>query len=56
MDDAALVRGFERVENLRRDAEGLVQGIAPCTIRSASVSPSTSSITSEIAPSDFSRP
>ena len=46
MDDAALVRGFERVGDLSRDRQRFVQRNRPCAMRSASVGPSTSSRTS----------
>ena len=43
--DPALVRVFERVADLLRDRQRLSIGIGPCLMRSASVGPSTSSIT-----------
>ena len=47
MDDALVVRGFERVGDLPRDRQRLVdRRSGPCAIRSASVGPSTSSMTS----------
>ena len=48
MDDALLVRGLERVGNLSRDRQRLVDGIGPRAMRSASVGPSTSSMTSAV--------
>ena len=50
MDDAFLVRGFERVGNLPRDRSASSSGSGPCAMRSASVDPSTSSITSARTP------
>ena len=50
MDDALLVRRFERLGDLPRDRQRFVDGIAPRAIRSASVGPSTSSITSACMP------
>ena len=46
MDDALLVRGLERLGNLPRDRQRLVTESARARCRSASVSPSTSSMTS----------
>ena len=45
MDDAALVGHFERIRDLARDPKRLVHREGPCPMRSASVGPSTSSIT-----------
>ena len=57
MDDALLVRGFERFGDLPRDRERLVERKrARCAMRSASVGPSTSSITSAVTPSTFLEP
>ena len=56
MDDPLLVRRFERFSNLLRDRERLVERNRPVPIRSASVGPSTSSITNARAPSDSSSP
>ena len=50
---ALLVRRFDRLGNLLRDGQGLLEGIAPCAMRSASVGPSTSSITSAVMPPFF---
>ena len=52
MDDAALVRGFERLRDLRsRSSSASATGSRPAAIRSASVSPSTSSSTNAGRPS-----
>ena len=52
MDDALLVRRFERGGDLPRDRQRFVDWDAgPCAMRSASVGPSTSSITSAFTPS-----
>ena len=57
MDDAVLVRGFERFGDLLRDRQRLVdRNRRLVAIRSASVGPSTSSITSARMPSVFSKP
>ena len=50
MDDALLVRGFERLRDLPRNRQRFVERIGPCAMRSASVGPSTSSITSALTP------
>ena len=46
VDDPVLVRRFERLGDLLGDRQGLIDGIGPRAMRSASVGPSTSSITS----------
>ena len=57
VNDALLVRGFERFGDLPRDRQRLSSGIGPCAIRSASVGPSTSSMTrARDAVRFFSRP
>ena len=57
MDDALLVRGFERFCDLLRDRERLVErNRVLCAIRSASVGPSTSSMTSAGMPVESSSP
>ena len=56
MDDALFVRGFECFGNLLGDGQRLIDWNRPCAMRSASVGPSTSSITSARMPSDSSRP
>jgi hypothetical protein len=56
MDDALLVRRFQRFADLPRDRQRLCSGIGPRAMRSASVQPSTSSSTSAGAPFDSSRP
>ena len=53
MDDALLVRGLQRLGNLLRDGQRLVDRNRPRAMRSASVGPSTSSITSACTPSDL---
>ena len=45
MDDPFLVRGFERFGDLPGDGRASSSGMAPAPIRSASVRPSTNSIT-----------
>ena len=46
MDDSLLVRRFERLgESASQSRSASSTGMAPCAIRSASVGPSTSSIT-----------
>ena len=50
MDDALFVRGLERFGDLPRDRQARRQSeAAPRTMRSASVGPSTSSITSAVS-------
>ena len=49
MDDALLVRRFERVGNLPRDWERLVEGIGATGDPLRESSPSTSSMTSAVA-------
>ncbi len=56
MDDPLLVRRFERVRDLLRDRQRFVDRDRPRAMRSASVAPSTSSITSARTPSALSRP
>ena len=56
MDDPLLVCGFERVGNLLGNGERFVDRQRPRAMRSASVGPSTSSITSAVVPPDFSSP
>ena len=51
MDDALLVRRFQRVGHLLRDGSASSTGIAALAIRSASVGPSTSSMTRAVTPS-----
>ena len=46
MNDALLMRGFECFGDLLGDRECLIERDRPCAMRSASVGPSTSSITS----------
>ena len=46
MDDALLVRRFQRLRDLLRDRQSLVDGIGPRAMRLRRSSPSTSSITS----------
>ena len=46
MDDAVLVRRFERLGDLARDRQGLVKRYRPAAMRALRSSPSTSSITS----------
>ena len=53
MDDALLVRGFERLGDLPRDRQRLVERNRPAAMRSASVGPSTSSMTRARSPFDF---
>ena len=50
MDDALLVRGLERFGDLWRDRQRVIDGNRPLPMRSASVGPSTSSITSATTP------
>ena len=50
MDDALCMCGRERVRNLRRDRQDSSTAMAPRAMRSPSVGPSTSSITSAIVP------
>ena len=50
VDDPLLVRRLERLGDLPGDRQRLVDGNRPCAIRSASVGPSTSSITSAVMP------
>ena len=56
VDDPLLVGGFERLGDLRAIGSASSTGIGPCAMRSASVGPSTSSMTSAVVPSLFSRP
>ena len=56
VNDALLVRRFERFGDLLRDRQRLVDRDRPRAMRSASVGPSTSSITSAVMPPLFSRP
>ena len=56
MDDALLVRRFERLGDLLRDRQRLVDGNRALCDPLASVGPSTSSITSAVTPSACSRP
>ena len=56
MDDPLLVRRFDRLGDLRRDRQRVVDRNRPCAMRSASVGPSTSSMTRAAVPSRFSRP
>ena len=57
MNDALFVRSLERRSNLLRKRERLVDRNRPAQeIRSASVGPSTSSITSAVVPSLLSKP
>ena len=56
MNDALLVRRFERLGDLSRDRQRFVERQGPCAMRSASVGPSTSSRTSAWTPSDSSKP
>ena len=48
VDDALLVRGFERLRDLPRDRQCFVHRDGPCAMRSARVGPSTSSITQRL--------
>ena len=48
MNDALLVRRFERLGDLPGDRQRFVERDRPCAMRSASVGPSTSSITSAL--------
>ena len=56
VDDALLVRGFERLRYLRGDWERLFERNPSSARRSAIVGPSTSSITSDVMPALFSSP
>ena len=57
MDDALLVRGFERLGDLLRAiGSASPTGIGPCAMRSASVGPSTSSSTSACVAPESSKP
>jgi hypothetical protein len=56
MNDALLVRGLERLGNLLSDRSASSSGFGPFTIRSASVGPSTSSMTSARTPAESSIP
>ena len=56
MDDAVLVRGFERFGDLPRDRQRLVERNRPARDPLREVSPSTSSMTSAVTPSASSRP
>ena len=46
MDDAELVGGFERIDDLSRDGSASVDGIGPRAMSADRSSPSTSSMTS----------
>ena len=50
MDDPLVVRGLERLGDLPGDVERVGNPIAPRVSRSASVGPSTSSMTSAMTP------
>ena len=56
VDDALLVRRVERFGDLPRDGQRLVERMGPRAMRSASVSPSTSSSTNARIPSASSSP
>ena len=56
MDDPLLMRSFERLGDLLRDRQRLIERNRSCAMRSASVGPSTSSITSAFTPSASSSP
>ena len=56
MDDAPLMRRLERIRNLPRDGQRLLERDRAAAMRSASVGPSTSSMTSAWTPPESSRP
>jgi hypothetical protein len=56
VDDPVFMSGLERLGDLPDDWKGLVEWDWPCTIASARVGPSTSSITSAVVLPARSRP